>query len=267
MAFRGVNVPVTSQRSLEVLTLFSKKWHPVVVVVLLHHDRMGFNDLLNSIPAVSGKLLSTTLDALQDAGLVEREIVSESPLRVKYALTESGRELAPIFEALAAWGERHLESSTATEVLADGDRRITEMYQRWLRDRHTVRRAHNGDELEDRLDEAVDVVLLDEELPATEPGCLAEVGGCRTILLVGDRPGVDLLTIPCDDVLRKPVVRETVLEAIDQQLAWGNDSPEERERTALDAKLSMLESVYPSGVLEADEEYVEHRSRLLALEE
>lgn len=268
MAYDEASLPPTSQRALEALELLSKKWHPVAVVVLHHHGPMGFNDLLESIPDVSGKVLSGTLEALQDAGLVERRVVSESPLRVEYDLTGAGRDMEPIFEALGEWGERYLDGATPRVLLADADRRITDMYRQWLSDRYVVVRVHDGEQLEARFDERVDVVLLDEGLPGTDPREFLAGSGwaCRTIVLVGDRPSFDLLSVECDDVLRKPIVRETALAAIDEQLSRRGEPAERRERASLAARRSLFESVYPAGRLARNEAYRDLRDDLEELE-
>lgn len=264
MIGQGGDVSSTDRLALDVLSLFSRKWNPVVVLVLLRDGPLGFNELLERIPDLSGKVLTGTLGALRDAGLVERTVVSESPLRVEYDLTPAGRDMQPIFDELVEWGGRHLESATSTVLLADADRRITGMYEAWLTDRYTVFRAHNGDELATYLDDTVEVVLVDEGLPGIDPRDLFTdpESTNRSILLIGDRPDVSLLEIGCDDVLRKPVVRETVLEAIDDQLDRQGEPPEVRERASLDAKLSLLESVHPIERLEASPAYVEATARL-----
>lgn len=255
--------------ALDVLSLLSKKWHPVVVLTLTRHGTLGFNDLLEHIPDISGKVLSGTLEALGDAGLIERRVISESPLRVEYELTEAGNDMVSIFESLSAWGNRHLESATQTVLIADSDRRITGMYGDWLATRYTVLRAHNGDELDRSLDDGVDVVLFDEGLPGVDtPAIIESIGKtAQTILLVGDRPGTDLLEWPCDDVLRKPVVRETVLEAIDDQLDRRDAPTEQRERAALAAKVSFLESIHSHGRLTRIDDYRQAQDRLNDLEE
>lgn len=264
-----IEIPAEDERALEGLSLLSRKWSPVIVLLLAQHGSEGFNDLLERIPDISSKVLSDSLDTLTDAGLVERRVLSEAPLRVEYDLTEAGRELEPVFEALAEWVEQHLESTTRTVLLADSDRRITEMYQQWLSDRYTVVRSHSTEELEARFDDEIDVVLLDVGLPGVD---LEEfVGGyeqpCRTILIVGDRPDLDVLSVDCDAILRKPFVRETVLEAIDDQLSRGDDSVTQRERESLLARRSVFESLYGREYLDADDTYRELTARLAELEE
>lgn len=252
------------QLAVEVLSLLSKKWHLDVIATLERRGPLGFNDLLQAIPGVSGKVLTDTLESLTDAGVVDRTVVRESPLRVEYDLTAAGSETKPIFESLTTWGERHLESAVPTILIADSDRRLTDMYAGWLSDRYAVTRAHNGDELESSLRETPDVLVLERDLPGVTSEAVFDTVPrvCRTILLVGDRPGFDVLDGHCDDVLQKPIVRGVALDAIDQQLSRRGEPPEQRERAAIDAAKSLLESIYSRERLEANAAYVQARTRL-----
>jgi DNA-binding HxlR family transcriptional regulator len=85
-----------------------RKWHAVIIMRLLDAGPMGFNELQKSIDDVSAKMLSNSLDDLEERGLVSRTIVSEKPFRVEYALTESGRELEPLIDELLSWGRDHV---------------------------------------------------------------------------------------------------------------------------------------------------------------
>jgi DNA-binding HxlR family transcriptional regulator len=89
-------------------TLIGRKWHPVIVHRLLEGGPQGFNALKESVDGISSKVLSDSLDDLEEAGLVERAIVSEKPFRVEYSLTERGADLQAVIEAMREWGERHL---------------------------------------------------------------------------------------------------------------------------------------------------------------
>jgi len=257
MSYRGADIPVESRRALDALELLSKKWHPIVVAVLQHRGPLGFNDLLEEIPDVSGKVLSGTLEALQDAGLVRRRVVSESPLRVEYSLTEAGADMESVFDALGEWGHHHLDSATATVVLADGDRRITNMYSQWLSDRYALARAHDDEELADRLDGQVDVLVLDEALPGTTPHDVVadHRDDSRIVVLVGDRPSFDRLELACDALLRKPLVRETAVEAVGEQVAARGEPAENREAASLATRRSLFEAVYHPDRLEASDAY------------
>jgi len=88
-------------------TVLGKKWHPVIIHRLLESPQ-GFNDLKRSVDGISSKVLSDSLESLEEYDLVEREIVSEKPFRVRYSLTERGESLGPVIEAMREWGETHL---------------------------------------------------------------------------------------------------------------------------------------------------------------
>lgn len=238
------NGSVEDHAAFDVLSILSKKWNPVVVVALADGGPMGFNDLLESIPGLSGKVLSETLADLTEAGVLQRTVLSESPLRVEYELTEAGEELYSLFDALAAWGNRHLGSSAPTVLIADPSRQLTEMYGAWLTERYDVRRAHNGEELERRFADDPDVVVFERELPGTSPDDVIDDAGpeCRTIMLLSDRADADLLEIGCDDVLQKPIVRETTLEAVEEQLSRRGEPAKRRRRAAIAARRSLFES-------------------------
>lgn len=84
-----------------------RKWHPVIVSQLLERGPLGFNRLKSHIGAISGTVLSDSLERLEDHGVVERSIVSEKPVRVEYALTDRGRDLEPVIDAMYDWGRTY----------------------------------------------------------------------------------------------------------------------------------------------------------------
>jgi DNA-binding HxlR family transcriptional regulator len=49
-------------------------------------------------------MLSLQLKDLEKDGLVERTVYAEVPLRVEYSLTDFGKTLVPVLEAIAKWG-------------------------------------------------------------------------------------------------------------------------------------------------------------------
>lgn len=68
---------------------------------------MGFGDLADELGSVTNKVLSETLSDLEDHDVVERDVVAEQPVRVRYSLTDHGQDLAPVVDALAEWGQTH----------------------------------------------------------------------------------------------------------------------------------------------------------------
>ena len=97
-------------------TLIGKKWHPVIVHRLLEYGPSGFNELQENVDGVSSKVLSDSLDDLEENGLVDREIISEKPFRVQYSLTDHGESLETVIYAMRDWGRQHLTKDGSTSA-------------------------------------------------------------------------------------------------------------------------------------------------------
>jgi len=81
------------------------KWTVLVVRDLLG-GRRRFGELRESLAGISPKTLTDRLRDLESAGLVSRTMHAQIPPRVDYELTEAGRALTPVIEALAEVGRR-----------------------------------------------------------------------------------------------------------------------------------------------------------------
>ncbi len=68
-----------------------------------------FNDLRRGVPRMSPALLSKRLKDLERSGIVVRSKVPDEKDVFEYRLTEAGRELAPVVEAVGIWGHRWIE--------------------------------------------------------------------------------------------------------------------------------------------------------------
>jgi DNA-binding HxlR family transcriptional regulator len=95
--------PITSTA-----TLIGKKWHPVIIHRLLVNGPLGFNALKEEVDGISSKVLSDSLEDLEQKQLVDRTIVSEKPFRVEYSLTERGASLEPVILEMRDWGLEYL---------------------------------------------------------------------------------------------------------------------------------------------------------------
>lgn len=89
-------------------TLIGRKWHSVIIHRLLKNGPLGFTALKEEVDGISSKVLSDSLEDLDEKTLVDRNIVSEKPFRVEYSLTERGQSLEPIIMSMGEWGEKHL---------------------------------------------------------------------------------------------------------------------------------------------------------------
>jgi len=82
------------------------KWK-VLIVWHLSFGTMRFAELRNVLPGVSEKVLTAQLRQLEQDRVVRRIDAGSSPPRVDYMLTESGRDLIPLMQAMCDWGCRH----------------------------------------------------------------------------------------------------------------------------------------------------------------
>jgi DNA-binding HxlR family transcriptional regulator len=85
------------------LSVIAGRWKPFVFYHLRSRPRR-FNELRRRMPKVTQRMLTQTLRELEAAGLVSRTVEAVVPPRVTYALTEQGRSLFPILDAMADWG-------------------------------------------------------------------------------------------------------------------------------------------------------------------
>ena len=70
-----------------------------------------FGELKKSVGNVSQKVLTAQLRQMEDSGLLTRKVYPEVPPRVEYTLTELGRSLKPILDAMWNWGEEYQAKS------------------------------------------------------------------------------------------------------------------------------------------------------------
>ena len=69
---------------------------------------LRFTELKRGVPRISSRVLALQLRDLVACGLLSRRVhPSASPVRVEYALTDSGKTLEPILEALRVWATAH----------------------------------------------------------------------------------------------------------------------------------------------------------------
>lgn len=70
-----------------------------------------------AVPGLSDRLLAERLREFVEAGLVERDVLDEQPVAVRYRLTAKGAALAPVVEGILAWAHRwRLEGADEAEA-------------------------------------------------------------------------------------------------------------------------------------------------------
>ncbi len=88
------------------LMLIGDKWKVLILRDLMPGTKR-FGELKKSIGSVSQKVLTAQLRDMEEKALVSRKVYAEVPPRVEYSLTELGKSLCPVLDALREWGENY----------------------------------------------------------------------------------------------------------------------------------------------------------------
>jgi DNA-binding HxlR family transcriptional regulator len=81
-----------------------KRWSGSIVREMLSGPRR-FTELRGAIPDISDRMLCARLKGLEQEGIVERRVYAETPVRVEYQLTDKGRALEKVFQAIGEWAD------------------------------------------------------------------------------------------------------------------------------------------------------------------
>ena len=85
--------------------ILGKRWTGLLLLALMDGPRR-FCELTSLVEGLSDRVLSDRLRELELEGIVNRVVYPQIPVRVEYQLTEKGRALKPVVEAIHAWAEK-----------------------------------------------------------------------------------------------------------------------------------------------------------------
>lgn len=88
------------------LMMIGNKWKVLILRDLMEGTRR-FGQLKKSVGNVNQKVLTAQLRSMEQDELLTRKVYAEVPPRVEYTLTERGRSLKPILDAMQHWGEKY----------------------------------------------------------------------------------------------------------------------------------------------------------------
>jgi DNA-binding HxlR family transcriptional regulator len=89
----------------EAVELIGQRWTGAILREMLA-GATRFTELRHAIPDLSDRMLAERLKGLEAYHIVERRVYPETPVRVEYQLTDRGRALGPVLEALGQWANR-----------------------------------------------------------------------------------------------------------------------------------------------------------------
>ena len=86
--------------------LIGSKWKLLILRNLMMRA-WRFNEMRRDLEGVSQKVLTDSLRALEEDGIITRTVYPEVPPRVEYALSPLGESMRPIIKAMEIWGTEY----------------------------------------------------------------------------------------------------------------------------------------------------------------
>ncbi len=103
------------------IQLLGKRWTGLILDTLLVGARR-FCELTATVEGLSDRVLSDRLRELEAEGIIERVVYPQIPVRVEYRLTEKGRDLKPVVQAIHEWAEQWIAlPNTLAENSSEGN--------------------------------------------------------------------------------------------------------------------------------------------------
>ena len=90
------------------LHVIGGKWKPMILYFLGAEGTKRFGEIRSFVSTISHKTLTNQLRELEEDGIISRVVYADVPPKVEYSLTEKGRSVMPILEAMCVWGAENL---------------------------------------------------------------------------------------------------------------------------------------------------------------
>ncbi|MDE7467151.1 MAG: helix-turn-helix transcriptional regulator [Muribaculaceae bacterium] len=91
------------------MSLIESKWKSCILDELRNGDNFRPSEIHKRLPEAAPRVLDLQLKQMVDDGLVNKTIFPELPPRSEYTITELGKSLIPIIDAMLKWGEEHYD--------------------------------------------------------------------------------------------------------------------------------------------------------------
>ena len=106
----------------DALGILVGKWKPIILLHLLQNGTKRFSELKRSIPGITQKMLTNQLRELEEEDIIQRVVYPQVPPKVEYSMTEYGRSLEPILEAMHEWGNKHMQHKLKKQQQGSNDK-------------------------------------------------------------------------------------------------------------------------------------------------
>jgi len=116
MALRSAPAAVCP-RFHKAVELVGRRWTGAILSTMLA-GATRFTDIVHAVPGLSDRLLSERLKELENEGIVVRQVHPDTPVRIEYLLTEKGRALSCVTEAVSIWADKWVELESPSDCPA-----------------------------------------------------------------------------------------------------------------------------------------------------
>ena len=153
-----------------------------------------------------------------------------------------------------------------TVLVVDDETAVADAYAAQLEKEYSVVTAYGGEEAIEVVNSTVDIALLDRRMPAISGDeVLEEIRAqgidCRVIMVTAVDPDFDIVEMPFEDYLKKPVDKTDLVDAIERQLEASEYDDRFDEFLELNTKIGLLEEEKSTQELERSEDLQEIRAR------
>jgi len=157
----------------------------------------------------------------------------------------------------------------ATVLVVDDEKEVADVYALRLRNEFQTETAYGGEQALDTLGDGgeIDVVLLDRRMPGTSGDeVLSEIRergiDCRVIMITAVDPDFDIIDMAFDDYLCKPIEKDDLVAAIEQQLTARRYDDQLTQYLEATSKLALLEAEKTAQSLDANEDVTDLKFRI-----
>ena len=91
------------------MSLIESKWKSCILDELRSGEGLRPNEIHKRLPEAAPRVLDIQLKQMVEDGLVDKTIYPELPPRSEYVITDLGRSLLPIIDAMLQWGTDHYD--------------------------------------------------------------------------------------------------------------------------------------------------------------
>lgn len=156
--------------------------------------------------------------------------------------------------------QRRSTESDPTVLILEDEEGLAALYETWLSAEYSIRTTYTASQARDAFDEAVDIALIDRRLPQASGDEILhwirkKNPNCRTAMVTAVSPDFDIIDMPLDEYLVKPIGKDELVGAVEKLHDLRTYGDTVRRLSALVTKKARLADEKSRIELETSEAY------------